>query len=403
MTQQEIVNIVNSNLIDFNIDWARIKYAADKAIIRINSYLCTKYPSMSSILLSPKHTYSIRVNGHEKEIFPDTYIHTVVIPYICMELLAQDEEFTTIYNKFAMDVEDGLFTMFQNEFYRVPLVFRQPEDTGVLFDVHTTHYKIREERDQTLPVFTFKVYYHVNNSEIMLSKQFTFDDKVYNYEDTCTVLPCTEIFNMSVDGSTVYEFKGWSKEQRIPTDYVNPGDDIKLTEDLHLYAIWDKSSTLTFDNTGAVVVNPVYAQALTTLVVPIMVDGYPVSAIGQDFADGCVNLTTLVLPKTLNNINTGAFAGATHLQTIVFPEYDYLYNRPNINIEGPLFNSSIVLDHVYLPYSIRNISPNAFNCVISIIECECLLSNKPVGWAMNGELHSWAGPNTDIRWGVTHG
>ena len=45
-----------------------------------------------------------------------------------MEILARDEEFTTIFNKYAAEVEEGLFNMFQNEFNRA--FFLDKSDQG---------------------------------------------------------------------------------------------------------------------------------------------------------------------------------------------------------------------------------------------------------------------------------
>ena len=134
MRQIDIINELNKMVIGYNITWDMIKYDADRAIMKINAHLGAEYPMMSEIMLSPEHRYVLSYKNVDTPIFPERYILTVVIPFIATEVLARDEEFTTIYNKYAMDFENGLFDMFQNEFNRVPLVFRQDPDIGVFFD-----------------------------------------------------------------------------------------------------------------------------------------------------------------------------------------------------------------------------------------------------------------------------
>ena len=149
MTQQDIVNELNRMVIGYNINWDMIKYDADRAIMRINSHLGAEYPMISQVLLSPNHRYTITKNGHEYPIFPERYLLTVVIPFIATEILARDEEFTTIYNKYVVDFENGLFDMFQNEYNKVPLVFRQDTDVGVFFDKDHPNHKIHQDRDNS--------------------------------------------------------------------------------------------------------------------------------------------------------------------------------------------------------------------------------------------------------------
>ena len=141
MTQQDMINELNKMVIGYNINWDMIKYDADKAIMKINSHLGAEYPMMSDIMLSPNHRYTIKYNNMDLPIFPERYILTVVIPFIATEVLARDEEFTTIYNKYAMDFENGLFDMFQNEFNKVLPVFRQDPDVGVFFSKDTKEYE----------------------------------------------------------------------------------------------------------------------------------------------------------------------------------------------------------------------------------------------------------------------
>src|SRR5574344_456554 len=93
VTLQGLVDRLNQLTLRYNLTWDQIKYDADKAIVKINNYMGTKYPPMSEVLLHSGATYTINAAGARIEIFPEEYIHSVVIPYIAMEILARDEEF----------------------------------------------------------------------------------------------------------------------------------------------------------------------------------------------------------------------------------------------------------------------------------------------------------------------
>ena len=70
MTQQEMLNRLNQLTLGYNLTWQDVHYDADKAINKINNYLGTIYPSMSSVLLSPDSSYTVRVDGVDHPYFP---------------------------------------------------------------------------------------------------------------------------------------------------------------------------------------------------------------------------------------------------------------------------------------------------------------------------------------------
>ena len=129
------------------------------------------------------------LKGVERPIFPERYILTVVIPYIASEVLARDEEFTTIYNKYVMDFENGIFDMFQNEYNKVPPVFRQDSDVGVFFTEGTPEYVKQKEK----PVFdfSFNVYYDFNFAEYYNTQKFTTDLSKYPFGGSVIVKDST--------------------------------------------------------------------------------------------------------------------------------------------------------------------------------------------------------------------
>ena len=186
MTQQDIVNQLNRLAVGYNITWEDIKYDADRAIMNINNRLGAKFPMMSQVLVGSNVSYELDTAYGSVPIIDDKYILTVIIPFIASEVLARDEEFTTIYNKYLMDYENGLFDMFQYEFNRIPLAFRQSKDVGVFFGYDTPQRKIHDTIEKNLPLFKFKIYYHLNVDYNTLDN-FTFDNNLYDYGVDITV------------------------------------------------------------------------------------------------------------------------------------------------------------------------------------------------------------------------
>lgn len=421
MTQQRLVDIINSTGITQRVSWNNIKYDADKAIAKINSYLGVHYPEISKIMLSPQHTYSIRVGNKAIPIFPYRYFHTVVIPFIITEILSREEEFTTIYNKYLMELEDGLFDMFQNEFNRIPKEFKQSDDVGVFFDdsvytkdttpvLYPTAQNPLEQclskpiiSTSTEPLFKFRVHYHVNNSKAVLTKRFTFDKEVYGWEEEAVVLPISEALLVSVSGDEVYRFKGWTEDPRITTVLVDAGTSVTFSEDEHiedinLYAVWDTISTFQYTSVGFRI-NEEYGPLITTLTVPEFVGGHPVTTLASGFDKYAPNLTYIKLPSTLSEICTEAFSKDGLV--VAFPEYDYLYNRPDIILRTRAFNN--VMEYVYLPYSIRTMETKAF-ANTRMFGCEVLDTTIPEGWAKDDDGQpTWCPADSIIYWGATNG
>lgn len=393
MTQQDMIFELNKMVIGYNITWDKVKYDADKAIMKINAHLGAEYPMMSDILLSPNHRYTIRYKNADVPIFPKKYILTVVLPFIASEVLARDEEFTTIYNKYVMDVENGLFEMFQNEFNKVPLVFRQDSDVGVFFERGTKEYKHKLHKEHILPEFKFNVYYHVNNNSFKQDRQFTIDVNRYAYGSTVNLLPST--VDEFIEDIYVHKFTGWMLN---PSDTViyNPGDLIEnIKGDVHLYACWDSECILNTDALGDVSIVPEYKSKVTYLTIPTYVRGRLVKSISENFASD-TNLIHVELPKTNLTIYSNAFDCPT-LQELVIPEYDYLRESPNITIyTDAIINTSIASLHI--PYSVRNMSVDAVLGVPNIT-CEVTRASKPTTW-----MDDWCDlPESEIKWGVRHG
>ena len=391
MTQQDIINELNKMVIGYNINWDMIKYDADKAIMKINAHLGAEFPMMSTVMLSPNHRYTIKYKHMDLPIFPERYILTVVIPFIATEVLTRDEEFTTIYNKYAMDFENGLFDMFQNEFNKVLPVFRQDPDVGVFFSKDTEEYKKHKLADTKLPDITYNVYYHFNE-EWADMEQFTIDPKKYKYGSSVIVKDST--LKEFIKGIYAYTFQGWTLEPNGSTIISTDEEILNITTDIHLYAKWSKTCVLN-NNAGIITINPLYITKVIDLNIPTIVQGIRVSTIGADFAKNATNLVSVTLPRAEITINSGAFE-SNSLQRLVLPSYDYLRDYPRTFIIKSGAINTPNMDYLYIPYSVSEIENLG---IVGVKQVQCEIESKPSKWD-DGWTDITLDPNKD--WGVVN-
>lgn len=402
MTQQDIINELNRMVIGYNINWDMIKYDADKAIMKINAHLGAEYPMMSEILLSPRHRYTIPYKHTELPIFPERYILTVVIPYIATEILARDEEFTTIYNKYAMDFENGLFDMFQNEFNKVIPVFRQDPDVGVFFSQGSKEYDKHKHRDKELPDIKYNVYYHFNQ-EWADMEPFTIDPNKYKYGSNLTIKePSIKEF---IKGIYAYEFKGWTLSPDSTFVYQHGDEYEGIKSDIHFYAVWYEECVLDITSTGILSIVDKYFDKVIELNIPPIVKGIRVKTIPSHFDTrlkgseyvGASKLTSVTLPRTNLTISTGAFM-SINITSFILPSYDYLRDYPdNVTIADHGIHL-INLPYIYIPYSVSSIG--YWGVVIGTDNIRCEIEKQPSKW------HPvWTNEDAleKVDWGVVNG
>lgn len=133
MKRSELITELNRMTLRYNLTWSDIKSDADKAIHQVNNLLGTDYPMLSKIMLSDNSEYSERVDDEDVPIIKDVYFYSVIIPFMAMEILARDEEFTTIFSKYQQEYMQGKFQMFSNEFNHVPDRYKRERVEGVFF------------------------------------------------------------------------------------------------------------------------------------------------------------------------------------------------------------------------------------------------------------------------------
>ena len=400
LTQQELVDRLNYLTLRYNLSWFDIKYDADKAINKINNFLGTKYPKLSDYLKSPTDTYSITTTVKdannvdvttEYEIIKEEYFHSVIIPYIAMEVLSRDEEFTTIYNKYTVEMQEGLYDMFQKEFNRVPFEFRQNPDQGVFFGLDTAQGIIQHnERNLNIPTFKFRVQYFPNNNDIALTSAFPTDPKAYVYDESAKILflaaPNNQFYGTA--GDTAYTFAGWARERNaaglvVGSSYVEvPNVDtlVKMRADLNLYAFWNESPTLLVTTSGIVTIKSEHRANLINLVIPEYVSGLPVITIPSNFnsanaPEADIFNGAIYLPPTVDVVSSSAF--------ISFKGKNIYLNEGLVSIGSNAFADTPNLKEIIIPASVTSIAADAFPIVANkrlVIKARVLEANKPVGW-----------------------
>jgi hypothetical protein len=435
LTQQDLIDRLNQLTLRYNLTWFDIKYDADKAITKINSFLGTKYPKLTLYLKTPTDTYSIpqvkeNENGVEEtiadyEIIKEEYFHSIIIPYIAAEVLARDEEFTTIYNKYLLEMQEGLFDMFQKEFNSIPVEFRQNPDQGVFFGLDTAQGIIQHnERNLNIPTFRFRINYYPDNNNLYIpaGNSFTKDTKVYLYNEVATIDYPKPPFNVfaSLDGQFIYTFDGWTREHTAlgvtsSNGYslaqlgVSGGIKVNMGADLSLYAFWSFIRTLEITALGLVNISTAARPNLVNLIIPEYINSIQAKTIRTNFISNPTAPTTdlltkgIYLPKSILELQANAFDG--------FKGHTILLNQGLTTIRANAFANTPSLFEIIIPDSVLTIEAGAFPAVANkrlVIKTRVIEANRPVGWAgtTSGGVFTptWYAGNTanysvEIMWG----
>lgn len=469
LTQEQLVRRLNQLTLRYNLTWFDIEYDADKAITKINNFLGTKYPKLSDPKYmggGPTSTYSmttfylyaykynevqyqapslielqelvtnaggptpmITANifklNDEYEIIAEEYFHSVIIPYIAMEVLSRDEEFTTIYNKYMTEVQEGLYDMFQKEFNRVPFEFRQNPDQGVFFGLDTAQGIIQHnERNLNIPTFKFKISYYPNNNNINVTDTFSDDPGAYAYGEPATLqfLQAPNNTYYSTDGSKIYTFRGWSRElspngltQGASYIKQNEATIVTMTGDLNLYATWTEALVLSCTEAGVISilagVDNINRNSISNLIIPEFVIGRPVITIPTLFLNNDAGtlpssqndqlVNSIYLPNSVDTINERGFKH--------FRGTRISLNEGLLSIGANAFASTPNLVEIIIPASVTTISAGAFPVVPFkrlVIKVRTIQANKPLGWAGTSENPTWYAAtdlaqnySVDVIWG----
>ncbi len=121
-----------------------------------------------------------------------------------------------------------------------------------------------------------------------------------------------------------------------------------------------------------------------SLALPSTLGGYPVTSIGDGAFDGCINITSVIIPDTVISIGDNAFPNCSNLTSVVIPNsvtsmgictFTFCNKLTNVEIGNSLtsidnytFGSCSSLTSIVIPNSVTSIGISAF------LECNNLTS-----------------------------
>ena len=124
------------------------------------------------------------------------------------------------------------------------------------------------------------------------------------------------------------------------TGYGNGGEPIII----YTYSLDDKNNaTITS-----------YSGNATSLTIPMILDGYNVTAIGSNAFENQTGLQTIIMLDNILTIGSGAFYGCTNLRNLTLSEN-------LMTIEGSAFNDCTSLTEIVIPDTVTKIGCWAFN------------------------------------------
>ena len=135
---------------------------------------------------------------------------------------------------------------------------------------------------------------------------------------------------------------------------------------------WDPAHPFAYTNINGQVTVTRYASPDETALVPDMIDGLPVAAIGPSAFQNCRHLTRVVLPATLTRIGVSAFRDCVSLADVAIP--------PGVaTVERSAFQGCASLADVGLADGVRKIDASAFAGCAKLTEVRLPASVAIVG------------------------
>ncbi len=182
-----------------------------------------------------------------------------------------------------------------------------------------------------------------------------------------------------------YMFYGWSTSSTGDVEYKT-GDQVKLTGNLTLYAIWEDTPyvselkyTITDEvNRQVMVTEGAKPRGTFSIPATVTINGteYSVTSIGGSAFRGCSNLQSVTIPNSVTSIAAFAFADCSSIQSITIPNsvtsigiyaFAGCSNLQSVTIPNSVtsigfyaFSGCSNLQSVTIPNSVTNIGYEAF-------------------------------------------
>jgi hypothetical protein len=255
-----------------------------------------------------------------------------------------------------------IFTNFQSGISDdIPIYMRRPVSKMSDFSrVWSTGWNLESYCDVEHEAFfydtihtTYAVTFHANDG----SNQTAW--RAIEKSDTTVTLPNRADFDFDQPANLI----GWSTNPSATSgDMTLPS----LTSDIDLYAVWDNPELMLpwapghifhFEAEIGLIFGVDRANLPTELYIPPRINGVPVVAIG-DWVFANANITSVVIPSSVEWIGEGAFAETT-LTSVTFNEgLDYI--GPEAFMDNP------GLTHITIPNSVTGIGSEAFQRCTSL-------------------------------------